>query len=432
MRLFISIILILAAPTLWAQNDTLLLSEALEIGLENNFSIRLAQQETQIATNNITLGNAGFLPTVDASLSRSNSVQGVNQEFITGNTNKLNGAKSNAWNAGTALNWTLFDGLAMFTTYEKLQELREVGEQNSQVIITDALAQISATYYELVQQDQLLAVYRENVKLSVERVELSKEQYTIGSASKREWLLAQVDVNADSSVLIQQEGLVARTKTLLNQFLGRDPATRFEVSQQIDLLPKMEYELIKYQMLAQNPAMLQAQQLQRVSLLELKEIQAERLPELGVNLGYTYNKSSSEAGFLLSNRVTGINYGVSAGINLFNGFNLRRRVQNAKVQMATTSIENEALQHDLETRLLDAFLNYENTLRLLKLERANLAVSQQNLDIARQTYELGELSSIEFREAQTNHVASENRLITALYRVKLNEIELMRLSGKPL
>jgi outer membrane protein TolC len=320
----------------------------------------------------------------------------------------------------------------MFTTYDKLQQLRSLGEINAEVVVRDALAQISATYYELVQQEQLLQVLRENLELSEARVRLSRERFEIGSAARRELLLAQVDVNADSSALLQQEGLLARTRTQLNQFLGRDPATEFTVVQEIDLRPRFSFESLKTQMLAQNPAVIQARQRREVAVLELKEVQATRLPAVGLNLGYNFTRSNSEAGFLLSNQVSGVNYGFSAGINLFDGFNLGRRIQNARVEIETSVIEAQALQLALETSLLDTWLNYDNSLRLLVLERANVEVSRQNLDIARQTYELGELSSIEFREAQTNHLAAENRLITALYRVKLNEIELMRLSGNNL
>lgn len=424
--------LLVASIGAFGQGDTLSLEEALRIGLENNFSIRLANQDIALANNNVTLGNAGFLPVVDASLARSNSVQGVNQEFITGDVAERNGAKSNSWNAGAQLSWTVFDGLAMFTTYDKLKELQALGETEAAIVVRDAMAQISATYYELVQQHQVLEVLQENLLLSSARVSLSRERFEIGSASRREWLLAQVDVNADSSALLQQEGLQARTHIRLNQLLGRDPATDFLVAQEIDLRPRFSFEPLKTQMLAQNPAVLQARQRREIALLELREMQAERLPAVDLNLGYNFTRANSEAGFLLSNQIAGVNYGFSAGINLFNGFNLGRRIQNVRVQIETTAIEAEALQQSLETALLDAWLNYDNNYRLLSLERANVAVSRQNLDIARQTYELGELSSIEFREAQTNHIAAENRLITALYRIKINEIELMRLSGSNL
>ena len=432
MRKYVLFGLLLACKIAWGQGDTLHLEDALRIGLENNFSIRLAKQDIEVAANNVTLGNAGFLPIIDATLDRSNSLQNVNQEFITGNIAEQNGAKSNSWVAGARLNWTLFDGLAMFTTYDKLREIQTLGEIGAAVVMRDALAQISATYYDLVQQDQLLRVLRENLALSVARVNLSRERFEIGAASRREWLLAQVDVNADSSALLQQEGLLARTRTQFNQYLGRDPGTPFEVVQVIDLRPRFAYVTLRDEMLAQNPEVLQVHQLRDVALLELKEVQAERMPEVGVTLGYNFTKATSEAGFLLSNQISGINYGFSAGVNLFNGFNLSRRIQQAKVQIATRAIETDALKNELHTRLLDAFLNYENNFRLLSLERSNVAVSRLNLDIARQTYELGDLSSIEFREAQTNHLAAENRLITALYRVKLNEIELMRLSGRNL
>ena len=46
--------------------DTLLNLECLEIGLVNNFDLQIVRNEELISDNNVTLGNAGFLP--DASL----------------------------------------------------------------------------------------------------------------------------------------------------------------------------------------------------------------------------------------------------------------------------------------------------------------------------------------------------------------------------
>ena len=46
--------------------DTLRIEEAVQKGLEKNFAIRIARNNAEIAGNNNTLGNAGFLPVLTA------------------------------------------------------------------------------------------------------------------------------------------------------------------------------------------------------------------------------------------------------------------------------------------------------------------------------------------------------------------------------
>ena len=49
------------------QTGILSLEEAITIGLKNNYSIQIAGNDSKIATNNNTLGNAGFLPSLNIS-----------------------------------------------------------------------------------------------------------------------------------------------------------------------------------------------------------------------------------------------------------------------------------------------------------------------------------------------------------------------------
>lgn len=418
---------LLAAPV--QGQDTLRLEDAVSLGLENNYAIRLVQQDLKIAENNVSRGNAGFLPRIDANIGQDWSEQNISARFITDDVLESKGAGSNNFVAGVQLNWTLFDGMRMFTTYEKLQELEQMGETQARINIQNTLAAILTTYYDMVRQSLRIRVWQESLQLSQARASLSEEKFALGSASKRETLLAQVDVNADRSELLRQENQLLILGIQLNRLLGRDPAIEFAVETAIDLQPRLPYRLLEEQLFAQNPALLLTQQAEQVAALEWKEVQAERFPVVGTNLGYNYNRSVSEAGFLLSNQVLGLNAGLSVNLTLFDGLNLERRLQNASINRETTALQTENMQHQLLSDFLVVYQEYENALNLLELERENLSVSRQNLEIARQTYEIGELSSIEFREAQRNHVQSETRLIEALYLVKVNEIELQRLSG---
>lgn len=410
--------------------DTLSLFEAVSEAMEFNYQIRLAKQEVKIATNNVTRGNAGFLPRLDVNLIQDNSIQSINAKFITGDELRNPGAGSNSLTAAAQLGWTLFDGMKMFTTWEKLQELKVLGEINSRIAIENTVADVCAVYYDLIRQSRQIDVLKESLEFSRERSKLAEEKFNLGSASRREMLLAQVDINTDRSELMQQQDLFIQTKIELNRLLGRDSEIEFEVVENLDLLPEFDFLQLKEKTINQNTALVQARQEQQIAALSMKEIRAERYPVIDLNMGYNFNRSASEAGFLLTNQVQGVNYGVSAGFNIFNGMNLNRRIQNAEISMETSAIRSDQIQNNLSASLSRAYQAYASNLELLDLEKENLDVAHQNFEIARQTYELGELSSIEFREAQINHVRSENRLTQALYQVKINEIELLLLSGE--
>lgn len=109
---------------LYAQStDTLRISDAIKIGLENNFSLRIARNEKLVARNNNTLGAAGFLPKVDISSSASETNYDIRQELATGNVNEFNNYPTKSTYGGVQLSWTLFDGFAMFANRQRLSTL---------------------------------------------------------------------------------------------------------------------------------------------------------------------------------------------------------------------------------------------------------------------------------------------------------------------
>jgi outer membrane protein len=207
--------------------DTLALSNAIQIGLENNFNIKISEGQKDIASNNNTLGNAGFLPTFDLTAAQRYTVENTTQQFISGDTQNRDGAKSNNFSAGALVNWTIFDGTTMFYTKDRLEELEKQGIAINESVIQSIVAQIGKEFYTVALEQIRLELLLQNIDLSEDRREIAKNKYEFGKASKMEYLQAQVDLNNDiSNHMIQQERLAA-SKTALNELLGRDVTLDF-------------------------------------------------------------------------------------------------------------------------------------------------------------------------------------------------------------
>lgn len=410
--------------------DTLQLAEAVQVGLENNFDIRIARNNVDIAQNNHSLGNAGFLPTVDVQARRDFDIQDSQLEFENGNNQIVNGARSNSLAASALLNWTIFDGGRMFVTYEKLAEIRRTSELDAQVVLENLIANISTAYYTVILEQARAGVLQNAVELSNERRSLARNLYEIGKASKLEYLAAQVDYNADTSALIQQKGQLYNASVNLNTLMARAPETEVTVPEQIDANLELTLGDLRESTLASNPNLLMARRNQRIAYLQMREVRSEILPELGVNLGYNYATSEAEAGFVLGRRANGVAYGLTASMTLFDGFNRVRQSQNARIMIENSELQLEDLRLQLQSDLQTTFVDYTNSIILLELESKNLEIARENTEIALERYRLGRSNFLELREAQINAVEAESRLINAVYSTKIAEIELLRLSGQ--
>lgn len=417
-------------PLLIAAQPLLTESEAVQIGLENNYNIRLVKKDMDIAENNNTLGNAGFMPDVALTAGQNYSINDSKQEFLTGQINDRKGARSDVFSAAAQLNWTIFDGLQMFRRLEILQTLEQQSELELLFTVEQNIFDILSNFYGLVQTNEQLKVVKRSLEIDSERVLLANQMLEIGAGSRLELLQAEVDRNTDSAMLLNLNDQIAQFKTVINNLLGREPDALFRVPDSFAIQLNLSRDVLVKKMLANNTALRLSAQDAKLAQLSLKEIKGRQSPELDFNIGYNFNDQNSEAGFLKTSRTSGLTYGVSARMNLFDGFNTRREKQNAQIMVERSQLQIESLENSIKAELYQQFDAYTNSLQLLRMESQNVLAARENLSIATERYQLGDLSGIEFRESQRNFVAAESRLLLARYQVKISEISLLQLAGE--
>lgn len=424
----IFLLLISISSSLFAQ-EQLSLGQAVEIGLKNNFSIQVAKNNAEIDKNNTSAGNAGMLPEINLNVSTNNATVNTQQIFVSGQETNRKNAKSQGVATGLALNWTLFDGLGMFVSYERLKQIGDMGELNTKVAIETSVENIINTYYNIVRQKQLLKVIENAMSISGERVKISETKFNLGAESKLSFLQAKVDYNADKSASMKQKIVLNNFKITLNELLGRETSTKFEVTDTIIISFKPAYEELKGIVLKQNVSLLQADKEIRLANLELRGIEAMRYPRIDLNANYNFSQSRSEAGFLLSNQSIGPSFGFTATVPLFNGFNLNRQSKNAKISVLNSNLQYDQVKNQLDAAVTRAFNDFQNQLEILTLEEENIKTARENIRAVMERFRLGNISSIEVKEAQRSFVEAENRYVTALYDAKTAETALKKMCG---
>lgn len=409
--------------------NVLSLNEAVQIALENNFEIRLASNNLEIDSLSVSPGFAGILPRISASLNTNNSTQYSSQVRADGTEIELDGAKNINKSYGVGLDWTLFDGFSMFARYDQLKELQKFGEAELKFTILNRASDVMITYYDLVQQQQQLTALDSTIVISKQRIDLANNRFGIGKASKLEVLNAEVDLNTDRTLYLRMQELHASTKIRLNEILGRDPKIDFAVEDDILLNDKLVLTDLEALAVDQNPA-LQAQLInKRIAELELKRIKGSRYPTITATTGYNFSDSESTLGFARLNNSRGWNYGFSASIDIFNGFNQNRNEKIAKIQLENSTLAIEQQSLTIKSQLNAAFQTYLTNIGLIGLETSNEEIAKENLDITLAKYNTGTIPTIEFRTAQLNYINAQLRLSEAKYQAKLSEITLKQLAG---
>ena len=173
--------------------------------------------------------------------------------------------------------------------------------------------------------------------------------------------------------------------------------------------------------------------------LELKAALAEKnlqlswsnvFPTISLSGGYSYQNQQTEAGIVLSNTSTGWNGSLGLSYTLFNGFKNNTARQNQKVLLESSELQLEDQKLQLSTDIQNALDAYKQSMRVIAFEESNLEASELNLERNSELLKAGQITSTEFRDAQIAMINAEIRIVNAKISVKLNELEIMRLTGQ--
>ncbi len=428
-KYFISLIIVVAL-TSNAIAQTLTLAEARALTLSNNYGIQIQQLNSDITALQNSAGYAGMLPTISATAAYNTELTNSEQKYFSGDVRSVTNAGANAFDAGVYLNWTLFDGFAMFATRDKLNELAAKGELQLKNEIEYTMYDLNAAWYQMIQLQEAAEVNKKNIEVSLERYRIAKNRETLGAASHLDVLQAEVDLHTDSASLMQTNLQLKNTKAKINNIIGRDPATEFNSTEKITVNTDIIYSDVITKSIENNTELQIAKKDEAIYNLQVKEFKALLYPELNLTGGYGYLKSTSESGFVESNLNYGPSVGLSLNIPLFNGFTTSRNIDIAQIGQQIVTTQTQQLQLDINTWIYTLYNQYSTSLALMELEQRNIEAAQQNVTIALAKFDLGNITSVELREIQQALLNAQNRLLVETLNAKLAELQLMKISGQ--
>lgn len=416
----------LLLPELLPAQQVLTAEDALSLGLKNNYDILIAKSQTDVYTVQNSPGQAGMLPSVAVNGSYTNTHNdAIHQLYSNGNEINSSNSNTNNLSAGVALTWTLFDGMKMFVTRQKLEQLEAYGGYTLKAQVLASTSDILQAYYDVVRQKQLLAAITEVLSYNQERVTISEKRLAAGLGPKTDLLQAKVDLNVQKETRLQQELALDQSKRKLNELLARDVTTDFDVSDSIPFTILADRKTLEQKMLAANPELLAFKTQLDVSQLTLREANSQYYPKLNLLGGYNFGRTENSAGFSLLNQSNGWQGGVTLSVPLFQAGSVKRNAAIARIGIDASQVRLQQASLSASLKLGDALAIYDARTKALELEKENEAMARENMQLSLDRLRLGESTSLEVKEAQTTLGGSLTRLATIRYELKAAEIAVM-------
>lgn len=462
MNRFFAALFFICIATISNAQDTLSLARAIQIGLRNNFDVQIGKLDVEIARNNNNWGQAGMLPTINLTGNQPNSVvqrKPANPFAVAGKniSDNLNGQLD--------VQFTLFDGFFVRITKQRLEKLEELSNGNARFLMENTVQGIILNYYSVLLQREQLQVLIKNKEFSKERYDYVKLRKELGGAITFDVLQEQNNYLTDSASVLQQEILLKNSIRDLNLLLNENINKTYTFTDQIPFVnEEYRYEDLRDKMLSSNTNLRNQYVSQELFRNATRAAESNFSPTVTVNLGATGSLDRLNANFrsptgnTIENTVgyvnrdanlpvyntvnetaltrqtqTGNSYGAYANFTLrytlFNGGQIRRAVENARIQERMAELSTDQLKLSLENDLLANYDLYNLRRQLVQIAQVRLQAAELNLELGNERYKNGALSAIDLRIVQDNYqrAALENYL--AIYTSISSRVDLIRLTG---
>lgn len=425
------LILIFLSLSAYAQDNVLTKQEAINLILENNLDIKVARNTKLIDENNADILNSGYLPSVTGTASGSIDKQNT-EGIIRGEAVSADGVENRRYNAAVNINYTLFDGLGRFYNYKSFQERSEQSELEVRQTIENTILQLFTVYYEAARLTENTATLDQALEISKDRLKRAQYQFEFGQNTGLDVLNAEVDINTDSINLLNSKQELRNTMRDLNLILNRELSAQFTADTTVTFVPGLQMENMYNEAQVNNVRLQIVEKDITMGLNDIRVARSGYLPTIGLTGTYGWNESNNANpnSFASYNASTGVTGSVNLTWNLFDGGGTITRVKNAKITYQNQEIAKKQIQLEVERDIRNAWDSYTNALYVLQVQEKNLQTNQNNFNRTDERYKLGQVTSIEFRQAQLNLLNAELAKSQAKYNAKLAELQMLQVSGQ--
>ena len=407
-------------------------SEAIALALDYNYGILIANNNAEVAENNKNILNSGYLPTVTGNAGGSIDTQDAEGQLANGDVRVAEGAETRRYNASINFNYTLFDGLGRYYNYKRLKEDYNLSELQARETIENTTNQLLTVYYNVARQSENLKSLEETLDISKDRLTRSEYQFEYGQNTKLDVLNAEVDINNDSINIINARQNLINSKRDLNLVTGNKISNIFDVDTTVAFVMQLNKVDLLQKLNANNVSLIQNEKNIAINEFTLKANKSSYLPTIGLTGTYGWNESTNNSplAFVLQNTSTNLSAGINLTWNLFDGGSTITRVKNAQINLENQKLQKEQLKLEITRNFENAWDDYQNKLQIFNVQEDNIKTAKNNFDRTKEKFKLGQVTSIEFRQAQLNLLAAELSKSQAKYDAKLAEVLVLQISGE--
>ncbi|MBK9762766.1 MAG: TolC family protein [Flavobacteriales bacterium] len=416
--------------TVGMAQDTLLLADAVQLALASEHGILIARNDAEVANALATAGNSGLLPKVDARANANYSNQDTELDFAPGLEDVSRKGVVNTTLAGQlGLTYTLFNGLGNFATYQRSLLTADLADLRTQAQVEGTITQVIALYYAIAAQDEDLRITQRILEISDDRFQRLEAKATLGGAGRLDVLNAQVDLQSDSASFILARQRRERSARDLAVLLGRDPDAQVVVSHRVEYARTLSVDQLLSEAMQGNVQLRSAVAQVRAAEVDQRIAKALRWPRLDLSANYGVSDQNNGVGLVLGTYTQGFNGGLTLSVPIFDGGRINTQTKTAQLRAESAVLAEEQARLQVERDVRNAFTTWSSQREVLRIQDAAVKTAQLNLDRTKDLFQAGQLTGLQFRQAQLDLANAARQAVVSGFDTKVAELTLLRASG---
>ncbi len=422
----------LLIPFLGYSQTSLTIEQAINIALENNYQLKQAENNRNLADTRVRSAQADFLPSLNAGFSGSRN---VGRQFV---QEDLSFEDRTTYGLGGSVNAnvTIFDGFANISSLRASRANRESEELNFKRLKENVMFDTASRFLELVLNKELLTIAESNLEASRSQLERISAQVEVGRSPTIDQYNQEAIVANDELSVIQRENALESSKARLIRIMQDDTITEVDpVMPTVEEMALMPLDLNLQEMISaalEQRSDIRAQEFNIESNFQNYRIaRGQHLPTITASAGI--NGSYSDQ---LTDPITGEtvafsdqffdqnvrrSLGFSIQIPIFNRWNTRTNIESAKVQLRNSELAMENVRFQVTEEVRQAYNDYMSIVKELESSEKALIAAERAYETEQQRYEVGSSTLIELNQANANYVQAQGNRIQAVYNFVFQE-----------
>lgn len=403
--------------------DALSLSDAITLGLEKNYDLKVMRNNEEVASINNTWGNTSLMPTVDFSLTGRENL----------NFNADENYRDQTITPLLSLNWVVFNGMSASINKARYEELEEQSQGNTVILVENTIQDIILAYNNCLLQKQLTEVYEELMTLSEDRYTRMQDSKDLGVSTTYQTLQAKTSWLEDQSIYLQQKVDYDNAVRTLNFTMGADNNALWSFNSELSI-ETADYNIDDLSSkLTSNNSTLKNQYLYQSLLAKQTQLsKSEYMPTVSMNVGLNnsdYSVHYSGATATTSSNSSNAYVGLTLSWSVFNGGTRKRSVAIAQINEESESVKTDQMEQSLNNQLLQLYSNYNVQKAIYELANEQEAAAKLNLELSLDKFKNGSINSFNYRDVQIAYMNAALAQVRAMFNLVESNTNLVRITG---